>query len=379
MRSRAFVIGMRPQPSLDLPTEELCRVSGQNVGNLVYAYAISSHLESPRVLKFRSPTDRINAAGQIGVIQGANQLGAHFSAGAERARRMRDWTVKLVVLGLGAQSDLACSIPSNLDVQWIQSIVEHAPAKGPNLGVRGRFTQDVLHHYGLGGHAEIIGCPSLFINPAPDLGQRIASRFAEGVRRFAVVAGHESWTHLAEIEASLARLVTETGGSYICQHGPTLMKVLRDEAHDIAEADLDILCKHVRPGESLGAAIRWIQRHGRVFFDVPQWIEYCRQVDFVVGTRIHGTVVALQAGVPALCIVHDSRTLELCRTMSVPHVPAAAVPPGVTLEWLTTHSEFDGVAFDSNRRRLCRRYVNFLQRNQLQPVHWLADLAGFAR
>ena len=366
---------MQPQLSRELPTEELCRLSGQNTGNLVYAHAISSHLGNPEVLRFRSPASRINAAGRVGVIQGANQLGAHFLAGAERARRIKDWTVELVILGLGAQSDLAGSMPRIPDLQWIHEIVARAPSGSPNLGVRGRFTLDVLRHHGLGDHAQIIGCPSLFINPDPHLGRRIASRMQRDPRRIAVVAGHESWAHLAEIEASLARLVSATRGSYIVQHGLAMMKLIRGEARDLDGKELVVLRNHVCPDLSIAAFVRWAKVHGRCFFDVRDWIEHCKRFDLVVGTRIHGVVAALQAGVPALCIVHDSRTLELCQTMKVPHILANAVPQGFDRKSLRSLCAFDPVVFDHNRRRLCSHYIAFMERNRLSPPAWLAGLA----
>lgn len=155
-----------------------------------------------------------------------------------------------------------------------------------------------------------------------------------------------------------------------------MMKLMRGEANNISEDELHALRSHVCPHLGIGAFIRWIRLHGRVFFNVGEWIEHCKQFDFVIGTRIHGVVVALQAGVPALCIVHDSRTLELCTTMKVPYVRADAVARGIRRESLLSLCAFDGPEFDANRRSLCGRYVGFLQRNRLQPARWLTELAA---
>jgi hypothetical protein len=59
-----------------------------------------------------------------------------------------------------------------------------------------------------------------------------------------------------------------------------------------------------------------------VFFNYPDWVLFMRGMRFCLGTRIHGTVAALLAGVPALLICHDSRTTELARSMNIPHLPA---------------------------------------------------------
>ena len=373
----AFVIGLQPRhESASVPTEILKARVGGNTGNLVYAHALCSHLAGePQVLDIGAAPQRMNKAGSTGVIQGANQLGAHFGFD-DWAGRFEQLTVGLVVVGLGAQSDLSKAVPAlpTSALEWVRSIVERAPADGPNLGVRGQFTKDVLSHHGFGDYAEVIGCPSLFINPDPSLGRTIAARLKEP-RRVAVVAGHEGWRRLGDIEASLARLVSETDGSYIGQHGLNMMKLTRGEASDLAEEELEALSRYVGPDMSLGALIRWGNAYGSVFFDVSNWMEHCRQFDFVVGTRIHGTVVALQAGIPALCIVHDSRTLELCETMRVPYVLADSIPAGIERQDLLSLFAFDGEAFDDNRRRLCGVYVKFLERNGLAPASWLKDLA----
>ena len=42
--------------------------------------------------------------------------------------------------------------------------------------------------------------------------------------------------------------------------------------------------------------------------------------DFMFGTRIHGTVLGLCAGLPSMCLAIDSRTYELCEQMSIPYI-----------------------------------------------------------
>ena len=54
-----------------------------------------------------------------------------------------------------------------------------------------------------------------------------------------------------------------------------------------------------------------------------EWIGSYEKVDgpnFIVTTRIHGTIPALLAGKRALLIAHDSRTTELAETLGIPSV-----------------------------------------------------------
>jgi polysaccharide pyruvyl transferase WcaK-like protein len=88
-------------------------------------------------------------------------------------------------------------------------------------------------------------------------------------------------------------------------------------------------------------------------------MEFLLGFDFVVGTRIHGAMLGLQAGIPSLCIAHDSRTREMCEVMQVPFVMAADVRTGTTLSDLLGRFRFDARSFDENRRMLADRLNEF--------------------
>jgi hypothetical protein len=75
----------------------------------------------------------------------------------------------------------------------------------------------------------------------------------------------------------------------------------------------------------------YLRNHGHVFFTVKEWLDYYRTKRFVLGTRIHGTIAAVLSGTPALLIVHDSRTLELAKTMNVPFIMKRDLDPSVPL------------------------------------------------
>ena len=133
---------------------------------------------------------------------------------------------------------------------------------------------------------------------------------------------------------------------------------------------------YVCPDMSLPDFVDWSVRYGNIFFNVQNWIEHLARYDFVIGTRIHGTILGLQAGVPSVCIAHDSRTLELCQTMKIPYVLAADVPDGIAYDHLVSYFNFDPCEFDRNRRALCRTYVEFLKNNRLNPADWLVNIAN---
>lgn len=360
-----------------MDTRTLYSSVGENTGNLAFQSAIDSHFGGDLAsIPWGASPQQIDHQGSVGIIPAANQFGAHTNY-EKLAANFEQLQCRIVMIGLGAQSDADTLMPQVPEgtVSWVQQIAAHAPANAPNISVRGPFTKKVLDHYGLGDHAVVLGCPSLFLNPAPDLGQRIAARLRP-IKRIAVASGLPHWPNLKLIEQSLASLVTATGGSYVGQHALSMIQLTRGEASELGSQELKLHRDYICPEMDLEEFVRWTERHGNVFFDVPSWMEHYRRFDFVIGARIHGTMLALQAGVPAVCIVHDSRTLELCQTMMVPYVLAKDIAAGVTRDQLPDlFAQFDAQAFDANRRTLAARYVAFLESNGLSPVSWLKEIA----
>ncbi|NDZ70642.1 polysaccharide pyruvyl transferase family protein, partial [Streptomyces sp. SID10362] len=64
----------------------------------------------------------------------------------------------------------------------------------------------------------------------------------------------------------------------------------------------------------------------RLYIDPATWISELRPFDFSFGSRIHGNIAALLAGVPSTVLCGDSRTLELCRYFGIPHRKITEVP-----------------------------------------------------
>ncbi len=378
---KPFILGLEAsiRDGAFLDTKTLFDRVGGNTGNLAFQHAIREHLGRAASTPWHLATTQAQDPHTMGVLQGANQLGVHVDQG-NMAKRLQELPCRLIIIGLGAQSDVSGRIPKlpQGTVDWVREIADHRLTNYPNISVRGPFTLRVLEYYGLGNHATVLGCPSLFINPQQDLGKQIADRFNHRpIHRVAVASGHQSWKELSTIEAALVRLVTQTQGSYVGQHGLDMMRLTRGEASTMDESVLRACRDFACPDMELSTFVAWSERHGRLFFDVPSWMEHYRRFDFVTGVRIHGVMLALQAGVPALCIVHDSRLLELCQVMKLPYVLASEVPQDISLEQLTDifRARFDAAAFDQNRHLLATQYLAFLRQNEIEPVDWLIRLA----
>lgn len=366
--------GSEPEAGL-LSTPDLFARVGFNTGNLAFSQAVLSHLGEGTVNRHWSdPDESFAGLGSVAVLPMSNQLGPHTDLGDSCARWER-LPQRLVAIGLGVQAAIGepeVTLPEGT-LRFLRLLRERAPGRMPNVGLRGQFSADVLARAGFADLGVPLGCPSLFLNPEPGLGAILAARQAVRPRQIAVCGGHHEWHHLAWIERRLVALLEASGGSYICQSPLEMVQACRGDWPALAPETRAGICNYLGLADDQQAA-DWFFAHGVAYTSVPEWMSQMRKADFVVGTRFHGVMLALQVGCPGLCIVHDSRTLELCQTMQVPWVIAGDLPAAFSLDDLLDAARLDPLAFDERRRDLARRYHRFLSSNGIEPVAWLAAL-----
>jgi hypothetical protein len=337
---------------------ELLAATGGNTGNLAFQYAVATHLSGAvPILSLDAPIKEVRAAGDIIVLPLANQLGKHTDL-TDMAARLEEINLPIVGVGLGAQaksSDIDVELTCGTE-RWLRTVVRLAPSAAPNLGVRGPYTKAQIERFDLPNAAVVTGCPSNFLNMGDDIAAKIAAGFNRRPTLIAVTAGIPYIPVLAHIEQSLVALVTQAGGAYIVQHDLEMLQLARREFEQMAPAVLETCRNYIAPQTDLEDFKAWCRRHAYTFLDVRSWMDFLRRFDFVVGTRVHGAILALQAGVPAACIAHDSRTLELCKTMGVP-VRHYTEIDALMRDNLFDYFRFDRERFTETRRTLLDSYL----------------------
>ena len=366
--SRVFTWGLNESidGSANIDTKQLYNLVGQNSGNLAFHYAINQIIGSvPPTIGWSAPSSDVNAMGTLGIIPCANQLGTHANL-THFLKKVNEVKPKLVAVGLGAQSDSSFEAIPELPeptLEWIRGIIDHAPSSKPNITVRGDFTLKVMEHYGFEGKALALGCPSLLINKSRTLGETLQERYKAPYRKVAIAAGHPSHASMSHLEASLVRIMEDTQGSYITQATDEYLALSRGEMNYVDNNYKNMLRSYLRLNLDGKQLEEWIRQYFISFYNVPAWMEYLRRFDFVVGTRIHGVMLALQAGVPGLCIVYDSRIREICEKSKIPYVMASQIRNGVTLNDIRGFARFDGKEFDRNRQEISDQYDDFFRYN----------------
>lgn len=378
------------EPHSATSISELIRAIDHNTGNLVFQHAVTKLLDCD----WRHVSDYTDPRACSGVshiiLPAANQLrpGLDLSSLAAFLRR---WPLPTVVLGLGAQAD--ATDPTEEDVKAIAndpSVRDLAGALNGSavfISVRGNFSERVSVALGL-KNVETWGCPSLLIHSSPRLGASIALGLAEAREkaksyslRLAISAGapFEIYEHGAAKLAAERRFISwaRTYDSLYVQQsgGADVLEMARGNIANVDPSALRSMREVLAPEMTEGEFIGFSLAHQRLYTDARKWAEVVGRYDLMIGTRMHGNMLALGAGIPAIHVIHDSRTAELVETMKTPFVRLSDVIECERIEDLIERVNFDPECFDANRIRIARRFLEMAEGQRIKPSATLRDLA----
>jgi len=191
------------------------------------------------------------------------------------------------------------------------------------IGVRGTYTLSVLEHYGV-KNAVVAGCPSYFWRLKPSI------RITKHDVKTPVIAVNASRDRIIgpalnakkrEIEKALYDYLFQSEESVFVAQTEKLEICMgigtpRDR---IPHEHFDSFRQFVDPAMS-DEQIEAQRDKFKVFTSIPDWMAELSRVDFVIGTRLHGCLMGLVAGIPSMLISIDSRTRELAEYFKIPTV-----------------------------------------------------------
>lgn len=295
---------------------------------------------------------RINDRHDRFVIPLANAFRSSFVPQLDRLTDViRRVDVPVTVLGVGAQFGLRAGVEAASPElrSSVTAFVSAVLDRSPSIGVRGESTRAFLLDLGFGDDViDVIGCPSLYGYGgdgalAPRAALTPDSRLAVTYSPYLRDAG--PFVHAVTSAYPRSYVVPQTVEA--------LALMLWGEPTRFAEkADLPESAAH-----ELYRADRM-----RFFVDATTWIDTLRDRDLVVGTRIHGTIAGLLAGVPSILVAHDSRTRELAEFHAIPYRSKAALRKVDVARWYE-EADFDG--FTAAHARNLDTFRAFLDRHAL--------------
>lgn len=265
--------------------------------------------------------------------------------------------VPTLVLGLGLHAPLGVQLldlPSGT-VSWLRAIAASAPSGVVPIHVRGDKSKELLGRYGI--ESLVSGCPALFLNDNARLGELIRSRgnaVDQASLNWAVIPAGIGAPRAVRTDRLLWRLADQSSGylPWILQDDAALIELIRRESDNCDSPALEASAWHHAPWLRTGDFAAWVRGSGAYFFEPGSYGEHLRRFDFVLSARIHGAILAMQAGVPTVLVAHDERVLELATTCNLPFVlPGGDSPLSASL-MSDAFSEWDDRGFDARRGAL---------------------------
>ena len=344
-----------------------------NVGNLLFQHAFirSIHSADTNVITVQDQVmpdetiDKINKNIDAVYLPFANAFRPTFRGGLHNWIQMIDKIkVPVVVVGIGAQcatdNALLELTPINDDVRLFCSKVL---SKSQSIGVRGEFTANYLNDLGI-KNVDIVGCPSMFYH-GKHLPQA-ALRLPEEMAKIAFNFSPQSPANLGAVNTHVDHELTEIR---------SLMRHMPDTTFDYFAQDTSELAHQIWGTKQVTLSSMCDElAHVRTRYpvDVHQWITDLQAYDLSIGTRIHGCIAAVLAGIPSVMLCHDSRTRELAQWFDLPRLDKSDGAYSLTVDRISEclqASKMQAVFQDRYQT-----YIGFLKKNKI--AHYLEQNTG---
>ncbi|OHE70806.1 MAG: hypothetical protein A2007_02290 [Verrucomicrobia bacterium GWC2_42_7] len=258
--------------------------------------------------------------------------------------RIRKLKIPVYLIGLGAQStkeysfDFLESIKS-LAKDFIKSVLD----LNGRIGVRGAFSGEVLEQLGFSDY-EVIGCPSLFCkNENLSIEKKIVSEheFIPAINGGKVWRDPEFYKYFKKYPRSI----------FVCQ----------DEFYRLLYKPNQLTWKEFQylADEDNKWLNLYLSDRVKFYCDFPSWIDDIKRlgINFSFGSRIHGNVLPLLAGVPCFIDVIDSRIRELSEYFEIPH----SLMEEEIQDPYSLYEKADYSCFNNNFNKKLLRFREFLR------------------
>jgi hypothetical protein len=310
--TRPLVLGINQDaPTADMPLDERLARYGQNTGNLLFGEALFQVVDNARRTTYHFRNPEIDAA-DIVVIAAANWINPHSDFGA-LAERLRKAGKPVVIVGIGIQAAEG-EDPEVSD--GTRQLIDLAAETSALISTRGHRTAEVLRGWGY-DNVMATGCPSLLLaggrfithaaTPAPD------------ARNTVIMGTRHLFRPTSSAQNELYRFAYRNGVDMIMQSELADMYFIQDVPRDtVTMVKANPILSTCYGDVGIDGIRRYLRRHGKVFFHSREWSSYLQGKEYVIGTRIHGTVAAILSGIRGILLNHDARTAELAEIMGIP-------------------------------------------------------------
>lgn len=300
--------------------------SKDNTGNNVHGHAardlfnewstIRSQPSDENIAKLRSEITHLGfiAATMLHTRKPPSYIEGHVNAAAF----VEKLDLPVVAFGFGCHAMLNETVAdAQVDARSVR-LLQVLAERADTVGVRGEFTADLCAKYGV-KNVTVVGCQSAYIAGVLNFRRRDLTTSCD---RPAINVS------LGPDERQLLRLGMAADAGIIGQGDTTEESITegsltRDQfINDSSLWVFPYLQRAFSENDpTRGQYYDYINRNFHKFYTVPTWRAFMAEnYDFCLGTRFHGNMAAFQAGVPAMWVIHDLRTKELCDHLNLPSI-----------------------------------------------------------
>jgi hypothetical protein len=232
----------------------------------------------------------------------------------------------------------------------MRRLLQIVSERSVEIGCRGPITAEILQRAGI-RNVRPVGCPTLFYNCDRNF-QLIKKDYRDPAVVFHRTFGIQQ--NLALMQ-DLPLVGQDFLDEVIFVSHPETDQVLRKQ--ELAEFDK-------QPGGQL--ALDLIYQQGKFFFNYDEWASFLETRGFVFGPRLHGCIMGIVKGIPAVMTARDMRIRELSGFFKIPCLSYDELPqfqsPKALYDW-ADYSQFNqcyAEKFDN--------YNQLLIRNGFPPI-----------
>lgn len=270
--------------------------------------------------------DRLNAEYDYVFLRGSNYVHAEMDwvQAPEVLRRLK---IPVIAFGIGAQAPVSGKLELSEDTKTVLRLIADSAA---SLGVRGTYSAEVLNDLGI-RNVRIIGCPTAFRNNNPNLAIRLPP--LDQVKKAGVTLRREvSKTYAQDIQRyltfhrDLVKAMADRFEVTLMSQGEAEEKKLALGTPEQKAAAMVALKDNAWASSwYLDEQVEGLYRSRMFYSDVvAEYERLVRELDLVLGYRLHGNLMALANGTPSIYFTYDSRTVEFADTFKIPSVDVFA-------------------------------------------------------
>jgi Polysaccharide pyruvyl transferase len=351
----------------------LSKGSKDNTGNIIHGHAalhmfadaacIKSDTSESNIDKVRSEFTHVGFVAATNLhVQGAP---SYVDQQLHAAKFIEKLDLPVCVFGFGCHAQLNATIANaNVDARSVK-LLRTLAERSHSVAVRGTFTADLCAKYGV-KNVSVVGCQSAYVAAMNNITQPKLTTLGERpCVNFSAATREEYIMYLAITEGAQVIGQANFTETAIC-NGEISREDFVPRGHKYRL--MDAMEKMMRVGAiSREDCYDFIMMNFFKFYNVRDWLTHiAKNYDFCIGTRFHGNMAALQAGVPALWIEHDMRVRELCEHFGLPSVSINSLNNFHTLRDFTKVCNYE--KFWAKIPRLSREFLDYLTSNGVDEI-----------